>query len=113
MALLLYADECVDARIVAGLRRRGFDVMTAADAALLGAPDERHMAQAIAMSRSILTGDQDFLRLADKYVSTGVQFPGLIFILPSAQVGDTVRAVALLAEVLHPREIASWIEWVP
>jgi hypothetical protein len=87
--------------------------MTAADAALLGAPDERHMAQAIAMSRSILTGDQDFLRLADKYVSTGVQFPGLIFILPSAQVGDTVRAVALLAEVLHPREIASWIEWVP
>ena len=113
MALLLYEDECVDARIVAGLRRRGFDVMTAADAALLGAPDERHMAQAIAMSRSILTGDQDFLRLADKYVSTGVQFPGLIFILPSAQVGDTVRAVALLAEVLHPREIASWIEWVP
>ena len=113
MALLLYADECVDARIVAGLRRRGFEVMTAVDAGLLGAADERHMAQAIAMSRSILTGDQDFLRLADKYVSTGVQFPGLIFILPSAQVGDTVRAVALLAEVLHPREIASWIEWVP
>ena len=113
MALLLYADECVDARIVAGLRRRGFDVMTAADAGLLGAPDERHMAQAIATSRSILTGDQDFLRLADKYASNSVRFPGLIFILPSALVGAIVRAVALLAEVLDPPEIANWIEWVP
>jgi hypothetical protein len=113
LALLLYADECVDARIVAGLRRRGFEIMTAADAGLLGAPDERHMAQAIATSRSILTADQDFLRLADKYASDGVRFPGLIFILPSAQVGETVRAVALLAEVLEPSDIANWIEWVP
>jgi hypothetical protein len=53
------------------------------------------------------------LRLADKYASNNVQFPGLIFILPSAQIGDTVRAIALLAEVLEPSEIANWIEWVP
>lgn len=57
MTLLLYADECVDARIVAGLRRRGFEIVTAADVGLLGAADERHMAQAIATSRSIVTAD--------------------------------------------------------
>jgi hypothetical protein len=35
VALKLYADECVDARIVAGLRRRGVDVHTAAEQGLL------------------------------------------------------------------------------
>jgi hypothetical protein len=41
MALDLYADECVDHRIVTGLRRREISVVTAQDEGLLGATDER------------------------------------------------------------------------
>ena len=39
MALRLYADECVDARIAAGLARRGVDIVTAGSLGLLGAAD--------------------------------------------------------------------------
>jgi hypothetical protein len=35
MTLRLYADECVDARIVAGLVRRGVDVVTAEERLLV------------------------------------------------------------------------------
>jgi len=34
LALRLYADECVDGRVVAGIRRRGIDIVTAAEQGL-------------------------------------------------------------------------------
>jgi len=43
MALRLHADECVDARIVAGVRRRNVDIRSALDMDMLGASDERHL----------------------------------------------------------------------
>ena len=67
MALLLYADECVDARIVAGLRRRGVDVVAAADAGLLG------------------------LVLANRWATDRIPFPGLIFIQQKAMIGAVIR----------------------
>lgn len=58
--LRLYADECVDARIVAGLRHRGLDVVTAADADLLGANDSAQLDRAIALDRVTMSSDHDF-----------------------------------------------------
>lgn len=113
MALRLYADECVDARIVAGLRRRGVDVLSAAEAGLLGHPDERHLEKARALSRVILSRDQDFLVLAHRCASEAIPFPGLIFIQPKGTVGEVIRSVTLLTELLAPEDIAGWIEWVP
>jgi hypothetical protein len=113
MAIRLYADECVDARIVRGSRRRGVDVVTAADESLLGVADEQHLARATELSRTVLTNDHDFLALAVAWIESGLRFPGIIFILPGARVGDAVRGVTLLAMVLDPSEIANAIEWVP
>jgi hypothetical protein len=113
LALRLYADECVDARIVAGLRRRGIDVFTAGDAGLLGRPDEIQLDKARDLGRVILSGDQDFLHLTHRRAGEGIAFPGLIFIQPKSAVGEVIRAVALLAELLAPEDIAGWIEWVP
>jgi predicted nuclease of predicted toxin-antitoxin system len=62
--LRLFADECVDARVVAGLRRRGVDIITAADECLLHASDEEQFARATHLGRPIVTADHDFLRLA-------------------------------------------------
>jgi hypothetical protein len=45
--LRFHLDEHVPAAIAAALRRRGIDVTTAADAGLLGATDEDHLAFAI------------------------------------------------------------------
>lgn len=113
MPLSLYADECLDARTVAGLRRRSIDIQTTADEALLGAPDERQLAQAIARGRVVVTNDQDFLRLAHDRMEKGLPFPGVIFVLPGTPVGDAVRAIADLAVVLDAYDMAGRIEWVP
>ena len=113
MPLTLYADECVDARIVAGLRRRGVDVVSAADEGLLGAPDETHLDRATASSRVVVTNDHDFLRIAHERAEEGRPHSGVLFILPQTSVGEAIRGVALAAEVLGPTDMHSWIEWIP
>lgn len=112
MPLALYADEYVDARVVAGLRRRGVDIVSAADVGLLGASDERHLDRAREMSRPVVTADHDFLRLAHEQVEEGGSIPGLIFILPKTGVGDAIRAIALLAEALERTDLHDRVEWV-
>jgi len=113
LPLRLYADECVDARIVAGLRRRGVDMVTAADESMLGGADGDHLARAIHLGRIVVSADRDFLRLAQECVEAAASFPGLIFILPATRVGDAVRAITLVAEALSPDDLEGWIEWVP
>lgn len=113
MALRLFADECVDARIVAGLRRRGVDVFTVGDAGLLGRPDRTQLEKARGLNLVILSGDQDFLLLAHRCATEGTAFPGLIFILPKSSLGEVIRAVALIASLYSPEDLAGWIEWVP
>jgi hypothetical protein len=44
MAIRFHLDEHVASAIAEGLRRRGIDVTTTADAGLLDAPDEDHLA---------------------------------------------------------------------
>jgi len=106
----LYADECVDARIIDGLRRRGIHVTTAADQGLLGATDQTHLAQVGKLSLVLLTADHDFLEL----VSDGnTEHPGILFIQPRTAVGAAVRALALAVEVLDSDELTNWIEWIP
>lgn len=112
MTLRLYADECVDARIVAGLRRRGVDIMTAADEGLLGANDETHLDRASAVGRVVVSNDQDFLRLAHQLAEGGAGHPGLLFILPRTPIGDAVRSIALVSQAKTPEDLQNWIEWI-
>ena len=109
----IYADECVDARVIDQLRRRGIDIITAADLGLLGVDDQTHLSRAIELGRVLLSGDQDFLALAKEWLDAGRAFPGLVFITPLARLGDVVRGVVLCAEVLDPADMTDWIEWVP
>lgn len=113
MPLRLFADECVDARVVAGLRRRGIDIITAADECLLHASDEEQFARATHLGRPIVTADHDFLRLACGHWETGTPFPGVILIQPATRVGDAVHAIALLATVLNSDDMSNWVEVVP
>jgi hypothetical protein len=106
-------DECVDQRIVAGLRRRGVDVVTAADAGLLSASDEEHLARAASLGRPIVTSDQDFLLLARTWIERDEIFPGLIFVQSGTRVGEAVTAIFLLVNVLDATDMVNWIEWVP
>lgn len=111
--LSVYADECVDARIVDALRRGGVDVATAADGGLLGASDSVHVEKATAFGRVIISADQDFLCLASELMAAGTPFPGLVFITPRAPIGEAVRGILLVVEVLEPADMVNHVEWVP
>lgn len=113
MTLRLYADEGVDLRIANGLQRRGIDVTTALHDELLGAPRPLQLEHATELKRVVVTGDSDFLELADAARSARQRFPGLVFILPRTPIGTAIRSIALLATALRPEDIDSWIEWIP
>lgn len=111
--LRLYADECVDGRIVAGLRRRGIDVVTAVEEGLRSATDPQHMERVCAVERVLRTADQDFLAIVADYRARSLSFPGVFYILSGTPVGEAVRAVADAAEVLDPSDMTDWVEWIP
>lgn len=64
MAIRYHLDEGIPNAIANGLRLRGIDVTTAAEAGLLEATDDEHLAYALANERVIFCCDDDFLRLA-------------------------------------------------
>jgi predicted nuclease of predicted toxin-antitoxin system len=104
-----HLDEHVDAAIADGVRRRGIDVTTTADAGLLGAHDEAHIAYANAESRVIFTNDSGFLNAHH----LGVPHPGIVYChQQSRSVGEIIRALELIWEVLEPREMQGKVEYI-
>jgi predicted nuclease of predicted toxin-antitoxin system len=96
-----------DPRIAAGLRQRGVDVTTAAEAGLLGVPDEGHLAYGWRQARVIVTHDADFLRLHAR----GSKHAGIVYCRMGAHtLGDVIRSVVLIWEVLEPEDMSSHVE---
>jgi hypothetical protein len=100
-----HLDESVHGAVGIGLRLRGIDVTTAADAALIGAADADHLAYAHREGRVAVSCDSDFLRLD----AAGVDHAGIVYFPQSARtVGQIVNALTLLrlvqtAEGMHAR----------
>ncbi len=59
-----HLDEHVPAAIGGGLRARGVDVTTSAEAGLLGVEDLEQLAFALSENRVFVTHDTDFLSIA-------------------------------------------------
>lgn len=112
MALRLYFDECVDARIIAGVRRRHIDSVTAGDERLLGASDEEHLQRATHLGRVIVTADHDFFELVHARLQAGARFPGLLFIPNGTSVGSTVKSIELAGTIFSPADMVDQIEWL-
>jgi predicted nuclease of predicted toxin-antitoxin system len=95
----LLADECVDGRLVAGLRGAGHDVV-AVRLASRGASDRSVIEMARREGRVLVTEDKDFGDLVFRH---GLRVPGLILL---RYVQSDVRAVLarLLAVVDRPRD---------
>lgn len=56
-------DEHISTIVARELRRRGIDAVSATEAGLLHAPDQRVMEHARRESRVVVTSDHDFLRM--------------------------------------------------
>jgi hypothetical protein len=105
----LYLDEHVAHAIANGLRRRGIDVTTTAEAALLSALDEEHIAFAKREGRVIVTQDTDFLRsAANDRTHLGIAY----FPQGRRSLGEVIRHLALMHAVMDDAEMRGRIEYL-
>lgn len=104
-----HLDEHVADAIAKGLRQRGIDVTTTAEAGLLDAEDAQHVNFALAANRVIVTQDADFLRLHAEEIS----HPGIVYYSQgSRSIGEVVRFLALMHECLKDDEMRGRVEYV-
>jgi uncharacterized protein with PIN domain len=103
-----YADEHVPKVVVRGLRQRGVDVLTVSEADMLSASDEEHLQRALAESRIIFTQDSDFLRLH----ATGMVHPGIVYAPGQASIGEMIRGLMLIYQVLDEEDMRSHVEYL-
>jgi predicted nuclease of predicted toxin-antitoxin system len=102
-------DEHVGHAVATGLRLRGIDVATAAEAGLLGEPDERYVSLALTEGRVIVTHDDDFLTLH----AAGVEHAGIAYCRQGTRtVGEVVNALVLIDACLAPDETRNRVEFL-
>ena len=107
-AIRFYADEHVKQAITAGVRRRGADIVTVQEVGLRGEDDEVHLAFAASTGRVILTQDTDFLRLH----AAGNPHPGIVYAGSHLTVGEVIRGLMLIHDLLTPEEMANHVEFL-
>ena len=103
-----YTDEHVPTAVVAGLRRRGVDVLTTREAGMLGASDEEHLALATEDSRAIFTQDDDFLRLHAR----GLNHSGIAYARQQTPIGEIIRGLMLIYQVLDASDMQNHVEYL-
>jgi predicted nuclease of predicted toxin-antitoxin system len=104
-----HLDENVAAALAVALRLRNIDVTTTNDARLAGASDHAQLSFATTSARVIVTQDDDLLRLH----AEGVNHAGIVFCLSkNRKIGELVRGLALIHNVLLPDEMHSRVEYI-
>jgi predicted nuclease of predicted toxin-antitoxin system len=104
-----HLDENVSNAIAVALRRMDIDVSTTAEASLLGQSDEAQLEFARLERRIIVTHDDDFLKI----VSLNRNHFGIAYCRKDAKViGDIVKQLALIYEVLTPNEMQGQVEFI-
>jgi uncharacterized protein with PIN domain len=106
--LRFHFDENCHPAIARALRRHGVDVTTTTEAGLRTQSDAAQVAFARQERRVIVTGDTDFLRLAQQ----GVEHQGIIFYPPHRTIGEVVRHLVLIYELFTPEEMSGCVEFI-
>lgn len=107
-AVRYYLDEHVAGAVATGLRNRGIDVLTLSEAGMLGASDREHFSFAYEEGRVLVTYDDDFLRLA----AQTEEHAGVAFAPQGRSIGELVRGLALIAEVMEAEEMVGHVEFL-
>ena len=99
MAHALYMDHRVNGAIVAGLRRRGVNVLTAQEDDHHEAPDSVVIDRATELGRVVFAQDVDFLIDADRRQRLGIYFHGVIYAHQTrVPIGRCIEDLQLLVE---------------
>jgi predicted nuclease of predicted toxin-antitoxin system len=103
-----HLDQHVSNAVARGLRARGIDVTTTAEAGLQDAPDEQQLAYLQATRRVIFTHDDDFLR----FHHTGDEHPGIVYCKHGTRtIGEVIRFLQLVNDCLAPNDMRRRIEY--
>lgn len=109
MDIRFHLDENVNGAVAKGLRLLGVDVTTTADAGLIGANDEEHLAFASENNRVAVTHDDDFLRL----VGRGMTHSGIVYAnMRQCSIGRLVRDLSLLWRTRTQESMHGCVEFV-
>jgi hypothetical protein len=104
-----HLDESADGRLAAALRRRGIDVTTPLDTALISAEDEQHLTFADTENRVIITQDSDFLKLHQ----AGSRHAGIAYCAPGTRtLGYLLRYLCLMHDCLTPEDMRGRVEYL-
>jgi predicted nuclease of predicted toxin-antitoxin system len=104
-----HLDENVDPDVARGLRRHGIDVTTTVEVGLRTQSDIAQLAFIRQERRLMVTHDADFLRLA----TAGEEHPGIVYCdKASRSIGEIIRGLILIYEVLTPEEMADQVEFL-
>lgn len=104
-----HLDEHMNPDIARALRQHGIDVTTTLDAGLRTVDDADHLDFVRSERRVIVTHDADFLR----YASQHSDHAGVAYCRMGARsLGDIIRTLILIYEVLTPAEMAGRVEYL-
>lgn len=99
----------VDPDVARALRQHGIDVTTTVDADLRSATDEEQLDYAQRTERVLVTHDADFLRFAGR----SLDHRGIAFCYKTSRsLGEIIRSLILIYEMLTPEEIAGRVEYL-
>jgi predicted nuclease of predicted toxin-antitoxin system len=102
-----HLDEQANPRIADGLRQMGINVTTTTEAGIRTAPDRAQLDYAIRERRILVTHDDDFTRYE------GGDHPGIVYCHQDAlTVGDIVRYLSLMAQVMTEDEMRGHVEFI-
>jgi hypothetical protein len=115
MRIRLYIDEdAMDRDLVNALRQRGVDILTALDAALIGHPDNEHLAFAASEFPALYSYNVgDFAALHRDFVVRGKHHSGIILARQQTfSVGEQMRRLLRLMGTRTDLEMRNTIEYL-
>jgi uncharacterized protein with PIN domain len=108
ISIKFYTDEHVHPAVIAGLRRRGVDVLSCKEANMLSASDEEHLKLANIENRVIFTQDDDFL----KFHAKQILHKGIVYAHQRTPIGQIIQGLMLISQVLDASEMENHIEFI-
>ena len=109
----LYLDEdTINRALIAGLRARNVDVLTAQEAGRIGASDETQLAFAASEQRTIFTfNTRDFVQLHREWLEKGHEHSGIV-VSDQLQVGLVLRRFLKLLDARNSVDMRNWLEFL-
>ena len=101
-------DEHIHPAVTAALRARGVDVVTTQEIDLLSASDEHLLNSACQQGRVLFSFDADYTRLH----AAGHQHAGIVYAPRQTAIGQQVRSLLLIYQILSPEEMINHLEFI-